>query len=292
MTLVRKMAGFSLAASVMAVPTMGQSIAQDPAQGIAPPLMNAGALSFAAGIDAVSQYFFRGIEQEDSGIIVQPFVEVSTGFEVSGQQVDFTVGTWQSIHSRNTGDQGDGAGNWYESDLYASLGTAINDQFYVSGTFTGFYSPNGAFQDIEEIAFGLDYDDSELLGDWSVAPYVFIAFETRDAGGTEDIYLEFGGELGLPFIESEDLPVDLSFPFAIGFSIDDFYTDDGGDNEAFGFLLVGAAAAMPLDFIPADYGTWTATAGIDVLFLNSDANLNDSSSDVEIIGKVGIGVEY
>lgn len=290
MTLVKKLAGFSLAASVLAVPTMGQSIAQDPSNTLGPPDMNAGALSFKAGLDVVSTYMFRGVEQEDSGLIVQPFVEIGTTLGDTG--LDFTIGTWSSIHSEGTGAAGNGSSNWYESDLYASLGTAINDKFYVSGTFTGFYSPNGAFADVEELAFGLDYDDSEDLGDWAVSPYVLIAFETRDAGGSEDIYLELGGELGAPFIESEDLPVDLSFPFAFGFSIDDYYTDGGGDNEAFGFFMVGAAASMPMDFIPADYGTWTATAGLDLYFVNDDAGLLDDGDDFEIVAKVGVGLAY
>ncbi|MEM7626770.1 MAG: hypothetical protein AAF333_14345 [Planctomycetota bacterium] len=293
MTLVRKTAAFGLAASVLAGPALGQSIAQDPVNTLDPPDMNAGALSFSAGNEFVSIYIFRGIEQEDEGIITQPFVEVSTAVDLAGNAIDLTVGTWQSIHSRSTGSAGTGAGNWYESDLYASAGYAVNDQFYASATFTGFYSPNGAFQDIEEIAFGLDYDDTELLGDWAVAPYLFIAFETRDAGGSEDIYLEFGGELGAPFIESEAIPVDLTFPFTFGFSLDDFYTNvDDGDNEGFGFFRIGAAASFPLDFVPADYGTWSASAGLDLFFLNDDAGLNDSGEDFQIVGKIGVGVEY
>ncbi|MEM1109934.1 MAG: hypothetical protein AAGH99_14715 [Planctomycetota bacterium] len=256
----------------------------------APPAVNNGLLTWAAGGDFVSQYYFRGFEQEDTGLIFQPFVEVSGPLGDSG--IDFTLGTWQSIHSEGTGAVDGGPSNWYESDLYAGLAYAINDEIGVSATFTGFYSPNNAFADIEEIAFGLDYDDSAILGDWAVSPYALFAFETRDAGGSEDIYLELGGELGAPFIESESLPVELSFPFALGLSIDDFYTDEDGDNEFFGFLLIGAAAGMPLDFIPSDYGTWSASAGLDILFLNDDAGLNDSSSDVTIIGKVGFSVEY
>ena len=290
MTLVSKTAGISLvglAATAMTAP----SFAQD-----APAAVNTGALSWAAGADVVSTYVFRGIEQEDTGLIVQPYVEVGTTLGDSG--VDFTIGTWNSLHSEGTGATNPNtATNWYESDLYATLGTAINDQIYVSGTFTGYYYPNGSATDIEELSFALEYDDSEVLGDWSVAPYVLIAFETRDKGGTEDIYLELGGELGAPFIESEDLPIDLSFPFAIGLSIDDYYTDAGGSDETFGFLMIGVAASMPLDFIPADYGTWTATAGLDLFFLNDDVavgtgGLNDNGDDFNIVGKVGVGLEY
>jgi hypothetical protein len=293
MTLVKKTAGLSLvglAATAMTAP----GLAQD-----APPAVNNGLLTWSAGVDVVTSYIFRGIEQENQGLIIQPFVEVGAPLGDSG--IDFSVGTWSSIHSEGTasnaldptGDSADGSSRWYEADLYASLGYSVTEQLAVAIGFTGYYSPNNAFADIEELTFGIEFDDSEAMGDFAFAPYALLAVETRDAGGTEDIYLELGGEFGAPFIESEDIPVALSFPFAVGLSVDDYYTDNSGDNELFGYFLVGAAASLPLDFIPADYGTWTASAGIDVIFANDDAGLEFSGGDdIEIVGKVGVGLEY
>lgn len=285
MTKESKLAGLCLVGGLAAAALTTSSVAQD-----APPAVNTGQLTFSAGADVVSTYVFRGIEQEDSGLIIQPWVEVGAPLGDTG--LDLTIGTWQSIHSEGTGAAGNGPSRWYESDLYAGLGYSINDQFNVSATFTGFYSPSGAFADIEEIAFGVDYDDSEIFGDYAFSPYALIAFETRDAGGSEDIYLELGGAFSAFFIESEDLPVELSFPFALGFSIDDYYTDDTGDNEAFGYLRIGAAASMPLDFIPADYGVWSASAGVDLYFVNDDANLLDDGDDFELVGLLGVSLEY
>ncbi|MEO0514494.1 MAG: TorF family putative porin [Planctomycetota bacterium] len=285
MTKESKLTGLCLVGGLAAAALTTSSIAQD-----APPAVNNGLLTFGVGADVVSTYMFRGIEQEDSGLIIQPWVEVGAPLGDTG--LDLTVGTWQSIHSAGTGATGTGASRWYESDLYAGLGYTINDQFAVSATFTGFYSPNGAFADIEEIAFGVEYDDSEIFGDYAFAPYALLAIETRDAGGSEDVYLELGGAFSAFFIESEDLPVELSFPFALGLSIDDYYTDGGGDNEFFGFLKVGAAASMPLDFIPADYGVWTASAGLDLYLVNDDAGLLDSGDDFEIAALVGVSMEY
>lgn len=283
MTLVRKTAVTSLLACTAAVPAFAQD---------APGAVNTGALSFSAGADIVSTYFFRGIENDDSGFIVQPWAEVST---VIGDNIDLTLGTWSSVTSNNPGAGGGSFSRFFETDLYASLGTALTDELYGSITYTGFFSPSQAFETIEEISIRVDYDDSAALGDWAFSPYSFIAFELRDEnpGGGENVYWEIGGAFGAPFIESEDLPVELSFPVVIGLSLDNFYVDEGGGgNEFFGFLLVGAAASTPLDFIPADYGTWTATAGIDILFLNGDVGLTDSGSDVEVVGKLGFGLEY
>ena len=285
MTLEKKLTGLSLvglAATALATPAFAQT---------APPAPNTGNISVAAGMDIVTSYIFRGYEQENQGLILQPYAEIGAPLGETG--IDLTVGTWHSLHSAGTGSDGNGPSRWYEADLYASLGYAINDKVAVSVGYTGYHYPNGAFNSIDELNFGVSYDDSELLGDWALNPYAMLAVEIRDAGGDEGSYLELGGELGAPFIESEDIPVEISFPIAIGLSVDDYYQDVDGDNEFFGFLLIGAAASMPLDdFIPASYGTWAVSAGVDVIFVNDDANLLSDGDDVELVGKVGIGMEY
>ncbi|MEM6458937.1 MAG: TorF family putative porin [Planctomycetota bacterium] len=273
-----KLAGVCLAGG-LATATAAPISAQD-----APPAVNNGLLTWSAGADIVSTYLFRGFVQEDSGLIIQPYVEVGTPIGDTG--ADFFLGTWNSIHSRATGASGSGPDNWYEADLYAGVSYAINDEFAVGATFTGFYYPNGSAENIEEIAFDVGYDDSAVLGDYAFAPYLLIAFETKDRGGAEGVYLEVGGEFSAFFIESEDIPVSLSFPFAVGFDVNDYFDDEG-----FAFLKVGVSAGMPLDFIPSDYGTWSAGAGLDFFFRDADA-IGDGEDDFEIAGLLGIGLEY
>ena len=285
MTSDMKMTGLGLvglAATALAAPAFAQT---------APPAPNTGNISVALGADIVTSYIFRGFEQENQGLIIQPYVEVGAPLGDTG--VDLTVGTWSSIHSEGTGhDGGGGPSRWYEADLYASLGYELTDKIGVSVGYTGYFYPNGAFDSIDELNFGIAYDDSELMGDWSISPYAMVAVEVRDGGGEEGTYLELGGELGAPFIQSEDLPVEFSFPLAIGFSLDNYYESDGG-NELFGFLLVGAAATMPLDqYIPSSYGTWAVSAGVDLIYVNDDAGLLSDGDDFEFVGKIGIGMEY
>lgn len=295
MTQESKLAGLCLAGGLAVTAFATSGFAQGTAQEStfdAPDAVNSGLLSWSAGADIVSTYMFRGIEQEDSGLIVQPWVEVGTPIDIGGTTLDFSIGSWNSLHTKGTGAAGNGASNWYESDLYAGVGYTVNDQFTVSATFTGFYYPNGSSGDVEEIAFGVEYDDSEVLDEYAFSPYALLAIETRDENGSEDVYLELGGAFSAFFIESEDLPVELSFPIAIGLSIDDYYTDAGGDNEVFGFVSVGALAEMHLDMIPSDYGVWTAHAGLDLYFVNDDAGLLDNGDDFAIVAKVGVGMEY
>ena len=185
----------------------------------APRAINTGQFEISAGAEIVSIYVFRGAEVQDDGFIFQPFAEISTDIGDTG--FDLTVGTWNSFGSSHDGSGDNNPRGWFESDFY--VGTSYDlDQFTLGATLTGFYSPGGFFGDVEEIAFTAQYDDSAYLEEWAVTPYAFLAFEFRNENSSEGIYLELGGELNAPFIDSETLPVDLSFPFALGFSVSRF----------------------------------------------------------------------
>ena len=204
---------------------------------------------------------------------------------------DLTVGTWNSFGSDHDGSGQNNPSGWFEADFYVGTSYQI-DQFTLGATVTGFYSPGGFFGDVEEIAFTAQYDDSAYLEEWAVNPYAFLAFETRNENSSEGIYLELGGELNAPFIDSETLPVDLTFPFALGFSVDDFYDDGGADDDFFGFLKIGAEISTDLTVIPAGYGAWQAHAGLDLFFVNDDNNLLDNGDSFLPVARVGVSLSY
>ncbi len=287
----------TLAAASVALPLQAQSAdPYNPAPAStydAPRVINTGQLNISAGAEIVSTYIFRGAEQQDSGLIIQPWAEVGTSLGDSG--FDLTLGTWHSLQSRGdavgTQSGANSPSTLFESDIYIDLAYTIDD-WTLHGQFQGFYSPAGNFGSVEELNFKAEFDDSAYLEEYAFSPYALIAFETRDENGSEDVYLEIGGEFTAPFVDSESLPVDLTFPFAFGFSLDDFYQDNGGDNEFFGFFRIGAVATVALDNIPAEYGEWSAHAGIDLWFVNDDANLLDSGDEVEPVLRAGISLSY
>lgn len=255
----------------------------------APGAINTGQFAISAGAEVVSVYMFRGAEVQDDGLILQPYAEISTDLGDTG--FDLTVGTWHSFGTDKTGSGANSPSGWLEADFY--VGTSYElDQFTLSATLTGYYSPGGFFGDVEELAFTAAYDDSAYLEEWAVNPYATLVFEIRDANASEDIYLELGGELAAPFVDSETLPVELTFPFALGFSIDDYYQDANGGNEVFGFLKLGAQAAMDLDMIPSDYGNWKGHVGLDLWFVNDDANLLDNGDEFQPVLRAGVSMTY
>ena len=246
---------------------------------------NEGRVSVGAGIDFSSSYYFRGIVQETGGFIAQPYLEAGLSlFEGENGSVSLAAGTWSSLHS--VGDAGfDGApASFYETDFYAGLGFGFANGFGADVTYTAYMSPRGSWGTVKELAIGLSHDDV-------IAPYITVAFEIDGsaAGDNEGTYLELGIEPSLPL---DDAPVGVSFPVAIGLSPSDYY-DPGGVNETFGFFSVGAMLGVPISGIPAEFGSWDFTAGVQLLFFGDVLKVVNGSDDgVEPIAIFGLSLGY
>ena len=147
-------------------------------------------------------------------------------------------------------------------------------------------SPNQAFGTVKELALALSYDDG-LLG-----PYATFAFELdgqADGGLNEGTFLQLGVEPGWAIPNSD---VGISFPVSVSLSLNDYYEGAAGD-ETFGFFNVGAIVSVPLSGIPAEYGSWAITGGVNLhVFGDALKSINGSTDDVEPIGVFGISLGY
>jgi hypothetical protein len=250
----------------------------------------AGAASASTGIDLGSAYFFRGIIQETEGVIAQPYLEASlTVHEADSglQSVAVTAGTWSSLHSGPSGTDG-ASGDpkmWYESDFYASVGLGFADAWSTDVTYTAYMSPNQSFGTVKEMSVGVAYDG--LL-----SPSATLAVELdgqADGGLNEGTYLELGIEPGMAFPNSA---AGISFPVAVGLSLKDYYEADTS-NTTFGFFSVGTMLSVPLTRIPARYGSWELTGGVNFLMFGDALKaINGSDDDVKPIGMLGISLGY
>ncbi len=291
MSIGQELIKLGLASGVAAAFAVVPATAQE-----AVPTLNNGAVSFSLGVDIPSKYIFRGYELEEDGLIVQPYAEARFAIQ---DGVDFYIGTWNSIHDNETGSVPGGSNDeWYESDLYAgvSLAKFIDDRVSLDISYVHYLYPSNTFGDYKEIDISFGFDDSEVMPDgWAMSPYALFAFEfdTTSAGDADNVYLELGGELAFSLMESEDYDIDLTVPIALGLSLDEFYVDNNGDNELFGFLSIGANVGMPLNFIPSEFGSWSAGAGLTLFILNDEANLDDGSNDdFNVVATVGVAMEY
>ena len=75
-------------------------------------------------------------------------------------------------------------------------------------------------------------------------------------------------------------------------SLSDYYEGASGD-ETFGFFNVGAILSVPIAGIPAEYGSWEISGGVNFLFFGDALkSINGSTDDVEPIGIFSISLGY
>jgi len=263
---------------------------------------NTGRVSLSMGMDWTTHYFFRGILQEDQGIILQPYGDVTFKLmegEGAFTNLGLTVGLWNSLHEGPTGTGGPNQDPriWYEADFYTKLSATLFEDLTAAVIYTAYMSPNGRFSTVEEIAFSLSYNDSKLLGAFALNPSVLIAFETdgqADGGKDEGIYLQIGLAPSYTFNEKGTYPLTLSLPITLGLSLSDYYEriGVGGEDDTFGYLSIGLAAGVPLKFIPPSYGTWTAKATVTFITLGDNLKAANNGDRQEFIGTLGIAMTY
>lgn len=252
---------------------------------------NTGAISFSGGIDFLNAYFFRGIPQDDTGVVMWPYGELGFNlYEGEGglAGASLAVGTWNSLHTGSAGSDGPSGELWYESDFYTSLGLDFAGGAGFGVTYTAYTSPNSTFGTVKELSFSFSYDDSAALGAAALSPYVTIAQELdgqADGGSNEGTYLELGVSPGYQAAQ-----VSLSVPIKLGFSLSDYYEGADGD-EKFGFFSIGGVVSVPLTKAPTRFGSWEIHGGIEFLSLGNfnEAIYGDSSA---VIGSFGIGLSY
>ena len=259
---------------------------------------NAGRLSFSGGADFVTAYFFRGYNQEDQGLIAQPYATLYIKLDDSdAHKVTAYVGTWNSLHSEHTlSNAGGGPDAWYESDFLGGVDFS-SGAFTLGFVYTAYTYPNGAAETIEEVGAKLTWDDTTFqkgkLG-FALKPYVAAYAETSDGNGSEDWYGEVGVAPGVyTFNKDGRYPVALTVPIAVGLGLKDYYFDDDGHEEFLGYVSAAVTASVPLPFIKSDYGSWNLTGSLQYLWLNAEGlqTLNHGD-DSELIGKVGIAFAY
>lgn len=279
---------------LLSAPALAQSEANDATPD---PTQSESRFSFTIGVDYTSQYFFRGIVQEDNGFIIQPYTEL--GFSLIDHDdwaVDLFAGTWSSIHSEtSTAAANATLSSYYELDLYAGISVGV-DAWSFGAQYIAYTSPSSAFSTVHEIDFSIAYDDSEspLLGELSLSPYAAIAIEVGDNaadGGDQGAYLELGIAPSYAFDDQSALKdLTLTFPVTVGLNLGDYYEFNGGD-DTFGFVDIGIEASFPID-LGEGTGDIEAYVGVHSLFMSDDLSTVNSNDDTELIITAGVSLSF
>lgn len=251
------------------------------------PAINNGAVTFSFSADITTNYFFRGFELEDSGLIFQPSFGASTAIT---DEISVYIGTWQSIHTEQTGAAGLGPDMWYESDFYVGVVLAFIENLEFDISYVGYYYPNGNFDEIHELDIAAGYDAASLLEGLGFGALIAIEFDNNN--GREVTYGELSASWGTDIVEGGDYPVSLALDVILGLSLDEYYTDAGGSNEFFGYIQFNAGVSTPLTFIPDEYGAWSGGVTLSLIILNDDALTDDSGEDFRVFATVGVAADY
>jgi len=88
------------------------------------------AISGELGLDFTSQYFFRGIRQENQGVIAQPWINLGMNVyegEDTLRNLNVVFGQWNSLHDGATAGAG---GIWAESRFYMGVEGQFGDRWH------------------------------------------------------------------------------------------------------------------------------------------------------------------
>src|SRR5262245_44719476 len=264
---------------------------------------NTGRVSFSGGIDFPTDYYFRGIFQEDENYIIQPYGEL--GFKLWDSKdgplnnVTFSLGTWNSLDGGPSGVDGSASQDpkiWYESDFIVKLMTTWFEDFTAGLIYTAYMSPNDRFNTVQELALSLSYNDAKFLGPFALNPALLFGFEMKgqaDAGAHKGVYMQIGLTPGLTLLEKSQYPISLTFPILFGLSLSDYYEFGTGNDDTFGYFQGGVAASVPLKFIPPDFGAWQIRGSFNWLYLAGDNLKNVNHNDRnEYIFSIGLAFQY
>ena len=291
--------------ALMAV--VGLMLASAPAFAQDKPDPNPGALTLTGSIDFLNQYMFRGIRQNSTGIATWPAMDLGiAAYSGDGglKSVGINFGTWNSLHSGDTGADSDDSGLgcacgklWYESDFYASLGLGFGGGTSFTTTYTAYTSPNNGFTTVKEIMFKFALDDSSRLGKAAVKPYIAIAREfdaepgvgQADGGENAGTYLEIGFAPGYSASKAS-----IAFPIKIGLSASDYYeliTPTGVEDNKFGYFSIAGIVTVPLGGT-SSLGAWNIHGGVEYQKLGTTTEFFNGGESNQVIGSFGIGFSY
>jgi hypothetical protein len=224
------------------------------------------------------------------------------------KSVGINFGTWNSLHSGDTGSDSEDSGlgcacgkMWYESDFYATLGLGFGGGTSFSTTYTAYTSPNNGFTTVKEIMFKLALDDSGKLGKGAMKPYFAIAQEfgteagvgQADGGENAGTYMEIGISPGYAASKAS-----LAFPVKVGFSLSDYYELNTGtatapvfaDNK-FGFFSIAGIVTIPIGGT-TNFGAWNVHGGVEYQALGTTTESFNGGESNQVIGSFGIGFSY
>lgn len=242
-----------------------------------------------SGMDAASSYMFRGIYQEDRGVVAPAFLDMKIPLYSGGGRfsaVRANVGMWNSFHSGPTGAQSRSSA-WYEADYYASL-TATAGRWSPGATFTLVTSPNNAFNTVYELGASLEFDDSDQRV--PLAPRAFFVMEVAgqmDSGNVPGRYAEVSVRPTRPLGRSGPMAFGLAMPVKAGASLHGYY-----ESGVTGSPFFASAGMVPSVAVAGPRISFELHAGLELMRLGAAPSAFNRGQRTKPIVTIGASVTY
>jgi len=248
-------------------------------------------VSVAVNLDFRNTYMFRGVRQDDTGLITWPLAEVGVrlhGGDSGLTSVRASAGTWNSLHTGSAGTDGPTGKRWYESDIYTTLSLGFNNAATLNTTFTAYRSPNDMFTTVKELSVAAFVD--QPIGGLALRPYALAAFELDtepgigqlDGGFRAGKYLEFGATPGHAIGR-----ISLAAPVKVGLSLGNYYELAGSDHR-FGFASVASVVTVPI-VRSTNGGSVNVHGGVEFQRLGETTKTFNGGDASKTIASIGIG---
>jgi len=242
-----------------------------------------------SGMDAASSYMFRGIYQEDRGVVAPAFLDMKIPLYAGRGRfsaVRANVGMWNSFHSGPTGAQGRSSA-WYEADYYASL-TATAGHWSPGVIFTLVTSPNDAFSTVYELGASVEYDDSDRR--FPLAPRAFIVAEVAgqmDGGSVPGRYAEVSIKPTRSLGRSGPMSFAMAMPVKSGASLHGYY-----ESGTTGSPFFASAGLVPSVAVAGPRVSFELHAGLELMRLGAAPSAFNAGHHTKPIVTVGASVTY
>lgn len=252
-----------------------------------------GRVTVSGGVEFLNAYSFRGIRQDDTGVIMWPHVNLGLSvYESTGglKTIRLSGGTWNSLHTGAAGSDGPSGKRWYQSDAHAALELTFARGVTVGTAYRAYTSPNDMFTTVKEVSLTLGVDDRGALGRAALRPYVLAAFELDASPGTGQVdggfdagrYLELGAA---PRFAARAL--DVAVPVKVGLSLGGYY-ELAGTDRTFGFASVAGIVTVPLG-PRTGAGAWNVHGGVEYQLLGDTARVFNNDERTKVIASIGVG---
>lgn len=225
----------------------------------------------------------RGLNVENEGLIFQPlflvFANLYSDPNAFLSDISLTAGVWSSFHTHESGKD---PGHWNEWDPILGLSFKFAENWKLDTTFTCFDSMVDSYPTSTHFEAKLFYDDSKLLGNFALHPWVAFWQELDEKAtvtfnpetSEQSFYFTIGVD---PSFKVGS--VKFEFPTYINLVGEDFYQqfDGSGGGSGLAVFCTEVKASVPLTFVPKDLGSWTLYAGVKYYHLDN-AGLEDGNS--------------